>query len=81
MTSKRNIYLDTQPIETARQILMDTFKDRVTDTETIDVVSARHRVLAAPAVAKLSSPNFHAAAMDGMAVDAKETFGAGEEAP
>ena len=81
MTSKRNIYLDNQPIETARQILMDTFKDRVTDTQTIDVVSARNRVLAAPAVAKLSSPNFHAAAMDGMAVDAKETFGASEDAP
>jgi putative molybdopterin biosynthesis protein len=81
MTSKRNVYLDTQPIETARQILMDTFKDRVTDVETIDVTAAQNRVLASPAIAKLSSPNFHAAAMDGMAVDAKETFGASEDAP
>ena len=81
MTSKRNIYLDTQTIETARQILMNTFKDRVTDVETMDVVSTQNRVLAAPAVAKLSSPNFHAAAMDGMAVNAKDTFGACEEAP
>lgn len=81
MTSKRNVYLDTQPIETARQILMDRFKDRVTDVETIDVTAAQGRVLASPAIAKLSSPNFHAAAMDGMAVDAKQTFGASEDAP
>lgn len=81
MTSKRNIYLDTQPIETARQILMDTFRSRVTDVETIDVTAARNRVLASPAIAKLSSPNFHAAAMDGMAVNAKDTFGASEDVP
>ncbi len=81
MTYRRNVYLDTQPIETARQILTDTFKDRVTDVESIDVTAARNRVLASPAIAKLSSPNFHAAAMDGMAVDAKNTFGASEDAP
>lgn len=81
MTSKRNVYLDTQPIETARKILMDRFKSRITDVETIDVTAAQGRVLASPAIAKLSSPNFHAAAMDGMAVDAKQTFGASEDAP
>jgi molybdenum cofactor synthesis domain-containing protein len=81
MTSKRNIYLDTKPIETARQILMDTFKDRIMPVETIDVTRARGRVLAAPAIAVLSSPNFHAAAMDGIAVDAKHSFGASDEVP
>ncbi|MFN2357721.1 MAG: molybdopterin biosynthesis protein [Desulfotignum sp.] len=81
MTSKRNIYLDTKPIETAWQILADTFRDRTTPVETIDVTAARGRVLAAPAIAVLSSPNFHAAAMDGIAVDAKHTFGASDEAP
>jgi hypothetical protein len=35
MTSKRNIYLDTKPIEAARQILTDTFKNRVTAVETM----------------------------------------------
>ena len=81
MTSKRNIYLDTKPIETAWQILTDTFKDATTPVEAIDVADARGRVLAAPAVAVLSSPNFHAAAMDGIAVDAKHTFGASDETP
>ncbi|MCF8091536.1 MAG: molybdopterin biosynthesis protein [Desulfotignum sp.] len=81
MTSKRNIYLDTKPIETARQILMDAFKSQNTAVESIDVTAAQGRVLAAPAIAKLSSPNFHAAAMDGIAVDARHTFGASDESP
>ncbi len=81
MTSKRNIYLDTKPIETAWQMLVDTFKEHITPVETIDVTAARSRVLAAPAIAVLSSPNFHAAAMDGIAVDARHTFGASDDAP
>ncbi|HKJ98352.1 MAG TPA: molybdopterin biosynthesis protein [Desulfotignum sp.] len=81
MTSKRNIYLDTKPIETAWQILVDTFKEHITPVETIDVTAARGRVLASPAIAVLSSPNFHAAAMDGVAVDARNTFGASDDAP
>jgi len=39
------------------------------------------RVLAEPIFTKISSPNFHAAAMDGIAVDAKTTFGASETSP
>ncbi|MBF0303562.1 MAG: molybdopterin biosynthesis protein, partial [Desulfamplus sp.] len=50
-------------------------------TEEIDAVNALGRILAEPAVAALSSPNFHAAAMDGIAVDAKSTFGASDESP
>ncbi len=34
------------------------------------------RILAEPVTAVLSSPNFHAAAMDGIAVVAEKTFGA-----
>jgi putative molybdopterin biosynthesis protein len=39
------------------------------------------RVLAEPVFARLSSPAFHAAAMDGIAVRAERTFGAGEGRP
>lgn len=39
------------------------------------------RVLAAPVWAKLSSPHYHAAAMDGFAVKGKDTEGALETAP
>jgi len=81
MNSKRNVYLDMKSIEEAKQCLFDHFKDRVTDVETIDVVKSKNRVLAKPAVAAISSPNFHAAAMDGIAVDAKDSFGASQDVP
>lgn len=68
-------------IEEARDCLFDQFKTHVTGTQTLDVVKAKGRVLAAPAVARISSPNFHAAAMDGIAVDAQVTFGASDDAP
>lgn len=81
MTSKRNVYLDMKSIEEAKKILFDQFGHHVTKITTLDTAKAKGRVLAAPAIAAISSPNFHAAAMDGIAVDAKITFGAGEEAP
>jgi putative molybdopterin biosynthesis protein len=81
MNSKRNVYLDMKTIEEAGKILFDRFGGLATPLETLDVVGSKDRVLAKPAMALISSPNFHAAAMDGIAVDAKLTFGAGEEAP
>ena len=81
MNSKRNVYLDMKSIEETTKILFDHFKHLVTKIETLDVVDAKGRVLAAPAMAAISSPNFHAAAMDGIAVDAKITFGARQDAP
>jgi len=68
-------------IKGAYKILFDHFKHIVTQVETLDVVDAKGRVLAKPVMAAISSPNFHAAAMDGIAVDAKVTFGANQEAP
>ncbi len=81
MNPKRNVYLEMKSIEDAKKILFDNFGSLVTRTEVIDVVNAKGRVLAEPAVAAISSPNFHAAAMDGIAVDAKSSFGASEETP
>ncbi len=49
--------------------------------ETIPVPEAVGRVLAQPIQAKISSPHFNAAAMDGLAVKAEITFGASETAP
>ncbi|ACN13392.1 MoeA2 [Desulforapulum autotrophicum HRM2] len=82
MTSKRNIYLKMKSIEEAKKILFDKFSTLATmGSETISSVEAQGRVLVEPAVAALSSPNFHAAAMDGIAVDAGVTFGASPDAP
>jgi len=50
-------------------------------TETIPVIHALGRVTAEPLYARISSPPFHCAAMDGIAVKAESTYGAAEESP
>ncbi|MBF0389716.1 MAG: molybdopterin biosynthesis protein [Desulfamplus sp.] len=81
MTVKRNVYLNMRSIEDAKKILFDNFLGLTCKTEELNSVDALGRILAKPAIALLSSPNFHAAAMDGIAVDAKKTFGASDDVP
>ena len=82
MTTKRNVYLNMKPLDEARQILFDHFPAVGTmPAETVSPPDAVGRILAEPVTAKVSSPNFHAAAMDGAAVKAKDTFGASETRP
>lgn len=82
MKTKRNVYLNMKPLEEARQVLFDQFPGRGTmAAEIVSPPDAVGRVIAEPVNAAVSSPNFHAAAMDGVAVKAEETFGASESRP
>lgn len=82
INSTRNIYLKMKTLEEARELL---FKEIDTGPknadETVDVTNAVNRVLSGPIYARLSSPGFHSAAMDGAAVKAETTFGASEANP
>ncbi|MGD8801002.1 MAG: molybdopterin biosynthesis protein, partial [Desulfobacterales bacterium] len=69
MSFKRNIYLKMKTLAEARDILFQTFSDLPALTsEELAVPDAVGRVLSEPVYARLSSPNFHLAAMDGLAV-------------
>ena len=82
MQSQRNVYLKMKTLSEARKIVDEAFAlSDVLATETVPVPEAVGRVLAEPIPAKLSSPQFNAAAMDGMAVKAEITFGANESTP
>lgn len=81
MLHKRNVYLKMKPLEEARAIVMETFGDAPHHEEQVATPDAVGRVLAQPVAARLSSPHFHAAAMDGIAVSAKITFGAHPSRP
>jgi putative molybdopterin biosynthesis protein len=71
-----------KPLQEARQIFFDHFAETCSGVvETVLSPDAVGRVLAKPVSARVSSPNFHAAAMDGIAVKAEETFGASESRP
>lgn len=82
MHPKRNIYLKMKTLQEARNILFQHFESAGTmPAEMMPVPGAVGRVLAGPVNARISSPNFHAAAMDGVAVKAANTFGASEVRP
>ncbi len=82
MSAQRNIYLKMKTLAEARRILFERFAHQSPmPAEEMAVPDAVGRVLAGPIAARLSSPNFHAAAMDGIAVAAENTFGATENRP
>ncbi len=78
---KRNIYLQKKPLEDARKTILDAFAETSPAGQWIPATESVGRVLAEPVFAAVSSPNFHAAAMDGVAVKAADTFGAAETRP
>jgi len=78
---QRKIYLDMHSLAEAQQLFWSRFQAHGTGEETIASRSARGRVTAGPISARFSSPSFHSAAMDGLAVRAEDTFAATDDAP
>lgn len=79
---KRHIYLKMKTIAEARQLFLSRFDlDNYLPPEEVPTSQARGRVTAAPVAARLSSPHYHSAAMDGYAVAAAATFGATQDRP
>jgi putative molybdopterin biosynthesis protein len=78
----RNVYLKMKSLDEARAIVRERLVPlQSLATETIAVPEAVGRVLAEPVFAVISAPNYHAAAMDGVAVKAEATYGASESQP
>ncbi|MFP3868647.1 MAG: molybdopterin biosynthesis protein [Desulfobacteraceae bacterium] len=79
---KRHIYLKMKPVDEARELFLSQFDlDHYLAPEEVATVAALDRVTAAPVLARLSSPHYHSAAMDGYAVAAALTFGATIDQP
>ncbi|MEW6307829.1 MAG: molybdopterin biosynthesis protein [Bacillota bacterium] len=80
----RKLYLNSVPPSEALARLQAALRSAgycPGPAETVPVAAAAGRVLAAPAIARLSSPSHPAAAMDGVAVRAAVTRGASEASP
>jgi len=78
------MFLHDVPLEQARGAFEDALRRagvRNDATETLALDDALGRVTSAPALARLSSPHYHACAMDGIAVVAARTAAARETAP
>lgn len=81
MERKKRIYRHLKTLDEAGRILRERFGALRVGTEKIPVRGALGRVLAGPVKALASVPAYHAAAMDGIAVKASDTFGALAERP
>ena len=81
--NERSIYLSNMEADKAKKMFMERIKRyaRKQVHERVKVLEAQGRISAEAVFAKLSSPNFNAAAMDGIAVRAVFTFGASETTP
>ena len=71
---------ETLPLDEAMQVLLEASAP-IERTERVSLREANGRVLAADAIAAFDVPPFDRAAMDGYAVIAEDTFGAGTYAP
>ncbi len=82
---KRKVYLEGLPlieaIERWEKRLADLKCLKEIQTETIKVIDSLGRISAEAVFARVSSPFFHSAAMDGYAVRFTDTFGANENHP
>lgn len=82
---KRDVYLDNIPLEKVENILIKTLEESGffsnKEPEMVNVRDSLGRITAAPVFAKVSSPHYHASAMDGIAVSSKDTYGADEKNP
>ena len=81
----RRYYLEDRALEDAQARFEDALASAggvgPLPAEQVPLTEALGRVTAEPIWAKLSSPHYHAAAMDGVAVRAAETAGATESTP
>ncbi len=74
----RKRYLKKTPLTEARELFLSTVEPARLAVEEIAVDDALDRITAGPVFAKISSPHYHASAMDGICVRAEDTFGATE---
>jgi putative molybdopterin biosynthesis protein len=82
--SERTIFLEDVPLEVARTRFDEALASaglRYERSENVALDDALGRVTIAPVFARLSSPHYHACAMDGIAIDARRTRDARESAP
>ena len=74
----RKRYLKKTPLTDARELFLSTVEPARLATEEVAVEEALDRITVQPIFAKISSPHYHASAMDGICVRAEDTFGATE---
>jgi putative molybdopterin biosynthesis protein len=77
----RTRYLNKKSLADTLAVFVDGLAIHRRVPESIAVEESLSRITAEPIFARLSAPHYHGAAMDGIAVQAEDTFGASEANP
>lgn len=77
---ERNVYISNMPVEEALDLYKSVLNLTV-ETEMIGIEAALFRKTSEAVFAKVSSPHYPAAAMDGIVLKAKDSYGACEKTP
>ena len=78
---ERKIYLTNTPLEKASELFWSAALKNEMSVEDVPTAKAAGRITATPHFARISSPHYHASAMDGVAVNSRDTFGATTTSP
>lgn len=81
---QRRVYIENMPLETARKLWMEGLASLgffEVKSEPVNVLDSLNRITGEAVTARRSSPDYQAAAMDGIAVKAGSTYGASERSP
>ena len=82
---KRHVYLEDIPLDEAKSVFQEALRTvglwRPLEAEEVPLARANGRITAQAVWAKLSSPHYHASAMDGYALRAADSEGATETDP
>jgi molybdenum cofactor synthesis domain-containing protein len=82
MLVKRTVYLERMEWKSALQKLREEFQSVFPlGSESVPVIDSLQRISTSDVVARMNSPHYDAAAMDGIAVRAEMTFGASSSKP
>lgn len=74
----RKRYLKKTPLIDARELFLSVVEPDRLGVDEVAVDDGLDRITAEPVFARISSPHYHASAMDGICVRAEDTFGATE---
>ena len=77
---QRNIYISNTPVQEAIEVYKNALQ-RTASIEIVSVQEALFRITSEAVFAEMSSPHYHGAAMDGIAITASDTYGASEKTP
>ncbi len=80
---ERNLYLTNVPLKEAIDHYIDSVKSVFTgfSVEMVLVSESHNRKTSRPVFAEISAPHYNAAAMDGIAINAEDSYGASETNP